>query len=257
MKPSAQPKPTIGAMLSARREHLGIPIERAAKDSRIRAQRLREIEEDNFSEFSNASYARMFLIAYAKYLGIPREDLDAFLPEQGMASADNYQYIQGASQVLPTIRYEPKTPPSPKKRLMVTVFSVILITALVCGAAMVTYLAINLPRITSALEESRVEPDPVATTEPVPPVIPPGMDTIRTVAFENTVSITVSEMIVTAAPAAFTLPEADSVELPDDVAAVSPVPTIDTGESFAGDMEFLLGSSSSEQTEADRVAPTN
>ena len=42
----------IGARLSARRQKLGIPIEKAAKDTRIPVARLRMIESDDFSSFS-------------------------------------------------------------------------------------------------------------------------------------------------------------------------------------------------------------
>jgi len=258
MNSSAQNNPTIGAMLSAKREQLGIAIERAAKESRIRAQRLREIEEDDFSQLSNASYARMFVIAYAKYLGIPREDLDAFLPEQGVASSDDYQYIRATATVLPTIRYEPKSPPSPKKRLVITVVSTVLIVALVLAGGVITYLAINLPRITTALEESKPEPVVVVPTPPVLPVVPPGMDTIRTVAFENSVSITVSEMVVTAT-ALTTLPEAAPVDLPPEESASGGDGNQATSapNAFAEDVEFLLGSSSTSQSDATPAAPTN
>jgi len=259
MKPSAQNKPTIGAMLSAKREQLGIPVERAAKESRIRAQRLREIESDDFSQLSNASYARMFLIAYAKYLGIPREDLDAFLPEQGVASSDNYQYIHGTSSVLPTIRYEPKPPPSPNKRIILTVVSVLLVSLIVIGGGVVAYLAINLPRITSALEGSTPEQETPPPSPPVPPVIPPGIETVQTVAFENTVSITVSEMIITTSTTDLTLPDAEPVELPaeDGASEAAATPVGDGPNAFAEDMEFLLGSSSTVSPDAEQSAPTN
>ncbi|MFY8216300.1 MAG: helix-turn-helix domain-containing protein [Chthoniobacterales bacterium] len=259
MKSSAQNKPTIGAMLSAKREQLGIPVERAAKESRIRAQRLREIESDDFSQLSNASYARMFLIAYAKYLGIPREDLDTFLPEQGVASSDNYQYIHGTSSVLPTIRYEPKPPPSPNKRLVLTIISVIVIGVLVIGGAVVSYLAINLPRITSALESSKPEQEPATPAPTVPPVIPPGIDTVQTVAFESTVSITVSEMIVTTSTTDLTLPDAEPVELPpeDATSEAAATPIANGQNAFTEDMEFLLGSSSTNPPDSEQSAPTN
>ncbi len=80
----------IGARLSARRQKLGIPIEKAAKDTRIPVARLRMIESDDFSTFSHPTYARLFLTDYANYLGVPIEDIREYLPGvKGLGSADN------------------------------------------------------------------------------------------------------------------------------------------------------------------------
>ncbi len=80
----------IGARLAARRQKIGIPIEKAAKDTRIPVTRLRAIESDDFSSFSHPTYARLFLTDYANYLGIPLEDIREYLPGvKGLGSADN------------------------------------------------------------------------------------------------------------------------------------------------------------------------
>ena len=70
----------IGARLAARRQKAGIPIDKAAKDTRIPVSRLRAIEADDFSSFAHPTYARLFLTDYANYLGVPREDIIEFLP---------------------------------------------------------------------------------------------------------------------------------------------------------------------------------
>jgi cytoskeleton protein RodZ len=70
----------VGARLAARRQKAGIPIEKAAKDTRIPVARLRAIESDDFSSFAHPTYARMFLNDYANYLGVPREDIRDYLP---------------------------------------------------------------------------------------------------------------------------------------------------------------------------------
>jgi cytoskeletal protein RodZ len=80
----------IGARLAARRQKVGIPIEKAAKDTRIPASRLRAIEADDFSSFSHPTYARLFLTDYANYLGIPIEDIREYLPGvKGLGSSEN------------------------------------------------------------------------------------------------------------------------------------------------------------------------
>jgi cytoskeleton protein RodZ len=70
----------VGARLAARRQKAGIPIEKAAKDTRIPVARLRAIETDDFSSFPHPTYARMFLTDYASYLGVPPEDIRDYLP---------------------------------------------------------------------------------------------------------------------------------------------------------------------------------
>lgn len=80
----------IGARLAARRQKVGIPIEKAAKDTRIPVNRLRAIESDDFSSFSHPTYARLFLTDYANYLGVPIEDIREYLPGgKGLGSAEN------------------------------------------------------------------------------------------------------------------------------------------------------------------------
>ncbi len=255
MNSSAHQKQTLGARLAAARERQGIPIERAAKESRIRAQRLREIENDDFSQLSNASYARMFLIAYAKYLGVPREEIEDFLPEQGSPGAEDYQYIQGASTVLPTIRYQPKPPPNRRRRLAFTILMFVLLGLFVMGAAATAYLVVNVPRITSLDEE----PVPAVISEPVDvtPVVPPGAETVALAAFQSTISITVVEMMVEPTPESVDLTivadETPGADLPAET-ATDPNADLETArpDAFADDVEFLLGSSSEEPIEGNR-----
>lgn len=80
----------IGARLAARRQKVGIPIDKAAKDTRIPVARLRAIECDDFSSFSHPTYARLFLTDYANYLGVPIEDIRDYLPgAKNLGSTDN------------------------------------------------------------------------------------------------------------------------------------------------------------------------
>lgn len=91
---TSQNAQTIGALLLAVREERGVPIEQAARDTRIRTQRLREIESDDFSHFSHPSYARLFLVDYAKYLGLSLPEIRSLLPDPGECGTEGYQYLQ-------------------------------------------------------------------------------------------------------------------------------------------------------------------
>jgi cytoskeleton protein RodZ len=80
-----------GARLAACRRKLGITIDKAAKDTRITAARLRQIEADDFSGFSYPTYARLFLKDYATYLGVPVEEVRDKIPgSEGFGGKDNH-----------------------------------------------------------------------------------------------------------------------------------------------------------------------
>jgi cytoskeletal protein RodZ len=85
---------SLGTQFAAAREKRGLSIEKASSETRIRVQRLREIECDDFSHFSHPSYARMFAIDYAKYLGIPISRVRRLLPDAGECGAEGYQYLR-------------------------------------------------------------------------------------------------------------------------------------------------------------------
>ena len=85
---------SLGAQFAAVRQKRGLSIEKVSSETHIREQRLREIERDDFSHFSHPSYARMFAIDYAKYLGIPISRIRRLLPDAGECGAEGYQYLQ-------------------------------------------------------------------------------------------------------------------------------------------------------------------
>ena len=87
-------KKSLGARFAAAREKRGLSIEQVASETRIRVQRLREIERDDYSQFSHPSYARMYVIDYAKYLGMPISRIRRLLPDAGVCGGEGYQYLE-------------------------------------------------------------------------------------------------------------------------------------------------------------------
>ena len=85
---------SLGTQFAAVRQKRGLTIEKVSSDTHIRVQRLREIERDDFSRFAHPSYARMFVIDYAKYLGIPISRIRRLLPDAGECGTEGYQYLQ-------------------------------------------------------------------------------------------------------------------------------------------------------------------
>lgn len=84
----------IGARLAARRQKLGIPLEKAAKDIRVSVSRLGQIETDDFSSFAHPTYARLFLVDYANYLRIPLEEIRDYLPGSKKLGTTDNKYLE-------------------------------------------------------------------------------------------------------------------------------------------------------------------
>jgi transcriptional regulator with XRE-family HTH domain len=85
---------SLGAQFAAARKKRGLSPEQVSSETHIRVQRLCEIERDDYSQFLDPSYARMYAINYAKYLGIPISQVRRLLPEPGVYRAGGYQYLQ-------------------------------------------------------------------------------------------------------------------------------------------------------------------
>jgi transcriptional regulator with XRE-family HTH domain len=136
---------SLGALLSEERAHRGIALERAAKDTRMRAQRLREIEADDLSHFSSPSYARLFVLAYARYLGVPHTKIEGWLPEPGACGSEGFQYLSVFGYDYPPLRTGAvrRRPNGVATLLVKTVAVVATIAAVTVGV----FLSINIPRL--------------------------------------------------------------------------------------------------------------
>jgi len=84
----------IGARLSARRQKLGIQLEKAAKDIRVSVSRLSQIESDDFSSFAHPTYARLFLVDYANYLRVPLDEIRDYLPGSKKLGTTENRYLE-------------------------------------------------------------------------------------------------------------------------------------------------------------------
>jgi cytoskeletal protein RodZ len=88
---------SLGAQFTAVRQKRGLTLEKVSSETHIRIQRLREIERDDLSRFAHPSYARMFAMDYAKYLGIPISRIRRLLPDAGDCGTEGYQYLREAA----------------------------------------------------------------------------------------------------------------------------------------------------------------
>ncbi len=174
----------VGARLGAARIKAGIPLEKAAKDTRIRVQRLREIETDDFSGFTHPTYSRLFLLDYADYLGVPQEDIRPLLPDRPGGVGGGFEYInelarKPSSKVSPPIRRRRRR----LGRVLVTLGIVFLVTV---GAIYAILTIKKIERVTGSsvftgkpipsptMAPPTPEPTPTPEESPVEQAVPTG-----------------------------------------------------------------------------------
>jgi cytoskeleton protein RodZ len=162
---------SIGALLAAEREKRGIPVEKAAKETRMRPQRIRDMEGDDLSHFTNPSYARMFIIAYAKYLGVSMQTICDHLPDRGELGTEGYQYISTSTEDLPSLRHDIASKPARRTPLVALVVTLLALVVVGLGG-LGYYLIVTAPRITAALDKPPPAPEPEPTPVPSPPPAP-------------------------------------------------------------------------------------
>ena len=65
----------IGERLRETRESMGITIEEAATDLKLRPNQIENIEEGNKDSFKDVFYLKMFIKNYSKYLGLDPDEM--------------------------------------------------------------------------------------------------------------------------------------------------------------------------------------
>jgi len=65
----------IGEKLKEAREEMGVSIEEAAEDLKLRPSQIENIEEGNVQAFQDVFYLKYFIRDYAKYLGLDKDEL--------------------------------------------------------------------------------------------------------------------------------------------------------------------------------------
>lgn len=211
---------TLGQRLAAARKSRGIELERAAHETRIRAQRLRELEADDYSHCPHPSYARMFLRDYAKYLGVPLAEIREALPEFGSCGAEGYQYLEelsGESLAAPAVQRL-----KPRRRILPLVAALAAALVLAAGGLWVTLTIRKLEHLNLGKPSESVEVKPAAPVPAEPAVAEPDPVPSPLVAedlalLNRSISERASESF---APLPTTLALPAASERPDDRAAL-------------------------------------
>ncbi|MEG0825926.1 MAG: helix-turn-helix domain-containing protein [Bacilli bacterium] len=65
----------IGEKLKEARESMGVSLDEAAEDLKLRPSQIENIEEGNIEAFKDVFYLKYFIRDYSKYLGLKYEDM--------------------------------------------------------------------------------------------------------------------------------------------------------------------------------------
>ncbi|MEI6072690.1 MAG: helix-turn-helix transcriptional regulator [Verrucomicrobiae bacterium] len=154
----------IGARLGAARAKAGIPIEKAAADTRIRVERLREIEADDFSGFSHPTYVRLFLLDYAEYLGLPQDEIRPLLPDRAGAAPGGFEYINALAAHLPAMA---KPARRQRFRILATLATIVLLLLLAAAGLFAYFTIKKIERVARSKPPAEITAPPSAAPDPV------------------------------------------------------------------------------------------
>jgi cytoskeleton protein RodZ len=91
----------LGRKFQEARQARNLTLDEAARMTKIRPQRLAEIEADDFSQFPSLAYAKGFLLIYGKFLDVDVTPyLDAFEDSESV-TVDGYSYLQENERAKP------------------------------------------------------------------------------------------------------------------------------------------------------------
>jgi cytoskeletal protein RodZ len=140
---------SVGSRLQRARLAHRLEIEEVAERTKIRPDRLIDLEADEYSNFPNLTYAKSFLAKYAKFLGVDiTHELENIKVSRSISMGD-YQYLSSI-----TAAYQAQRTPW-HQRIQARGFRVpplvvaILVLIVLVGVPLFSYLALNLPRVTA------------------------------------------------------------------------------------------------------------
>ena len=158
----------VGQALREARLKKNLSVEEVSRATKIRAARIVDLENDDYMRFPNITYARSFLVLYAKFLGVDITKYPTVEAGSTVGLAD-YQYLQSDETPAPQrTRQEPQKPPE-KPRWLIIFF--VFLVMLVIGA-LIGWGVMNLKRLGPVENFVKKENGAVATPMPTPTPVP-------------------------------------------------------------------------------------
>jgi cytoskeletal protein RodZ len=138
---------SVGRKLQQARLARKLEIEDVAEKTKIRPDRIIDLEADEYAHFPNLTYAKSFLAKYARFLGLDiQEELDRFQISHAISMGD-YQYLKSipAPDHAQELRKPRRITPKGFRVPPIVVGALVLIVLV--GVPVLSYLALNIPRV--------------------------------------------------------------------------------------------------------------
>lgn len=154
---------TVGRRLQKARQAKNWSVDEVAAATKIRPERIVDLEGDDLSRFPSLVYARSFLVKYAKHLGVDIQDDLEQIQVGSTVGLGEYHYLQAAPP--PKYQPEPRRHESVGLRLPAVLLAILALLILI-GVPVISFLAINISRLNGGAPAS----DQAATESPSPGV---------------------------------------------------------------------------------------
>jgi cytoskeletal protein RodZ len=156
---------TVGRRLQKARQDRKLTIDEVAAATKIRPERIVDLEADDLTHFPSLVYARSFLVKYARFLGLDiQDDLENFQVNRAVGFGE-FKYLTAAPP--PKFRPEPRFN-QPKKSLAPPLILAVIAVLILIGVPLIAFFAVNLSRLSPGEEEQ----NRAAATTPAPRVQP-------------------------------------------------------------------------------------
>ena len=166
-------KGSVGQALRDTRLNKNLTLEEVARTTKIRPERIADLERDDYTHFPNLTYARNFLILYAKFLGV---DISKYPTVEigNTIGLGDYQYLQSeeaekAHRPARTKQLEP--PAKPRWLLVFFVFLLMLAVGALIGWGIMNYRRLG-PMENLEKKDTQVLNTPTLTPAPTPLAMP-------------------------------------------------------------------------------------
>ena len=224
---------SIGQALRAARLKKNLSVEDVSIATKMRPERIKDLERDDYTRFPNLTYARNFLILYSKYL---RLDISKYptIEVGSTVGLSDYQYLRSEEKETAKRSIPEQAGPPEKPRWLIVFFVFLIMLAL---GALIGWGVMNFRRLgpVENLGKKDAEaltlpmpqaptPKPAETPAPTPAVVPsPSPDAVA-VPPENIPVLPAQPATATASPS----PEPE-VRRAEPIAAATPDASLLTG----------------------------
>ena len=186
---------TVGRRLQKARQEKKLTIDEVATATKIRPERIVDLEADDLTHFPSLVYARSFLVKYARFLGLDiQDDLENFQVNRAVGFGE-FKYLTAVPP--PKYRPEPRFN-QPAKKMAPPLILAVVAGLILIGVPLVAFFAVNLSRLSPEEEQNKTAataksvqsatPIAVATPEPANQVLTPPTGSVQIISNAQTPS---------------------------------------------------------------------